>query len=724
MHDFVSHILRQYFAATQWNEYNSYLHLTSSSAAILDFPVPTGLSLSISASPTPPFFTTYRLGALPNLRAGIGYIYASTQNSIDFGKSSKDVKLKEIIERFRIVEAPRKPSALSLRGDQGYYWLGGERFAEPLSSGLADAETHARGGGEYLIYGCLHVPSARLDALWTKRLTPTWQLIVTAVSTPPKYPINALHTAALATQSSFASSASFSKASGGLSSSVDKLHSSTRTLSSSNANLSSSTSSQQQQAAATTSNAPASYGLGPPGSTNLQITLQRDTGRWFTEYSYSVDDALWGFRVLHNFGTPADAHASDAVVAAALAEAGISRTGKVGGGGGGGGGGTTTAMNKPRIDATVEDNDAGGGLRGRFSAGAEVFISTVEKSAGLSTGIRFSTLPDTPSNPSQQAIITPFDPAVNVQGSAHQNEPQIATTAAAAAAAGGGGPSQPPTVITATLNPMMGHLSTAYAARMARDVVVCSRFDFNVYSYESEWSMGAEYWLRRSAGRSAHPLATSSELDGVRAGTNLEDNQLSAREEQQPVAASLGLSLRDPLIPHVNDLDIDASSTSISATTPKTTAAAKAGQNDGLSWSLRPERDVASTTSSLQSYATCPPEPSTSTADVASISSSKSSTLQSLLNPITGVLKARISTSSDIRLLWQGRLSNCLLSLGVKADLSPSSTSSTTTHSSTLSSSSSSSSSSHIHTSGKMGIVKSIGLEVMYFSTADDIDID
>jgi distribution and morphology protein 10 len=82
-----------------------------------------------------------------------------------------------------------------------------------------------------------------------------------------------------------------------------------------------------------------------------------------------------------------------------------------------------------------------------------------------------------------------------------------------------------------------------------------------------------------------------------------------------------------------------------------------------------------------------------------------------MLSPITGVLKARISTTSDIRLLWQGRLSNCLLSLGVKADLSSTSLS---PHSPSTAS---------LHAShGKMGIVKSLGLEVMYFSAAEDID--
>lgn len=92
----------------------------------------------------------------------------------------------------------------------------------------------------------------------------------------------------------------------------------------------------------------------------------------------------------------------------------------------------------------------------------------------VSTGIRFTTLPDaTP--PSFQLPSSASSPL------SHTPLP----------------PSQPPTTITALFNPMMGHVSGAYAARVSRDLSVCSRFDFNVYSYESEWTVGAEWWARR-----------------------------------------------------------------------------------------------------------------------------------------------------------------------------------------------------------------------------------
>jgi len=126
---------------------------------------------------------------------------------------------------------------------------------------------------------------------------------------------------------------------------------------------------------------------------------------------------------------------------------------------------------------------------------------------------------------------------------------------------------------------MMGHMSGAYTAQVSRDLSLGTRFDFNVYSYESEWTMGAEWWLRRSRSKPAS--------DGT-----VED----------------------------------ASAVSEAPTSP---------------------------------------------------------------HDVTGVVKARVSTSNDIALLWEGRLKNVLVGLGVASNLS----------------------------SGTKPI-KSFGLELSYFSSA------
>lgn len=104
----------------------------------------------------------------------------------------------------------------------------------------------------------------------------------------------------------------------------------------------------------------------------------------------------------------------------------------------------------------------------------------------VSTGIRFATLPDA----------TP---------------PSFQTTPTHLPAAHRGPPSQPPTTITALFNPMLGHISAAYTARVSRELSLSSRYDFNVYSYESEWCLGAEWWLRRGKGMFTSALVSSPE---------------------------------------------------------------------------------------------------------------------------------------------------------------------------------------------------------------------
>ena len=90
---------------------------------------------------------------------------------------------------------------------------------------------------------------------------------------------------------------------------------------------------------------------------------------------------------------------------------------------------------------------------GRFSAGGEMYYGSLNKSGGVSFGGRFATLP------------------------AHKGIPLTASL---------------------TVNPIMGNLSTTYAVKAGRNLSLCSKFDFNVYSYESEVMMGCELWRMKA----------------------------------------------------------------------------------------------------------------------------------------------------------------------------------------------------------------------------------
>lgn len=157
-----------------------------------------------------------------------------------------------------------------------------------------------------------------------------------------------------------------------------------------------------------------------PNGGTLLATLQTDVGKYSTEYLYSTDSSLLGFRGLYNFGY--DPRNPD-----------------------------------PQPSLTSGPAHPWDHQNGRLSAGAEVYFSPVNKSGGLSTGLRFATLP----------VHTGF-----------------------------------PYTMTLTVNPLMGNLSSTYAVKGGPNLAMCSRFDFNVYSYESNVDVGVELWHRKQSAAS------------------------------------------------------------------------------------------------------------------------------------------------------------------------------------------------------------------------------
>jgi distribution and morphology protein 10 len=53
-----------------------------------------------------------------------------------------------------------------------------------------------------------------------------------------------------------------------------------------------------------------------------------------------------------------------------------------------------------------------------------------------------------------------------------------------------------PLTVTMTITPLMGQISTSYAIKASPYSAFCSRFNFNLYSYESELVVGCELWQR------------------------------------------------------------------------------------------------------------------------------------------------------------------------------------------------------------------------------------
>jgi len=150
---------------------------------------------------------------------------------------------------------------------------------------------------DYLLYGRLYIPTSRIDAIYSTRLSQTLQASVAAISNP----VSSQRRSLVYSPSQSPSQSETSFANG-----VD--------------------------------------------SSNVMLSLQHDTGKWCTEYTWSADDGMWGARVLHNFGRLSN-------------ETGV-RTAK------------------ERVKRVDEEDAMEGGLKGRFSAGAEVYFSAKEKSGG------------------------------------------------------------------------------------------------------------------------------------------------------------------------------------------------------------------------------------------------------------------------------------------------------------------------------------------------------
>ncbi|KAL9060026.1 MAG: hypothetical protein Q9162_000876 [Coniocarpon cinnabarinum] len=140
--------------------------------------------------------------------------------------------------------------------------------------------------------------------------------------------------------------------------------------------------------------------------TSLLALYQHDHGHFNTEYLYSMDSALLGFRGLYNFGVDS----------------------------------------QPSSDMRSEQRN------GRLSAGGELYYGLLNKSGGMSGGLRFTTLP--------RHVGFPY-------------------------------------TMTLTMNPLVGSLTSTYAVKAGRDLALCSQFDFNFYSYKSGLRLGLELWKLR-----------------------------------------------------------------------------------------------------------------------------------------------------------------------------------------------------------------------------------
>lgn len=201
------------------------------------------------------------------------------------------------------------------------------------------------------------------------------------------------------------------------------------------------------------SQAPSPYKSVPQASILAQVS--RDAGKYSTDFIFSTDNALIGLRGLWNFGVDP-------------------RTGDT-----------------QQATKTLPSNAQSVSL---VSAGGEFYYSPVSSVVGLSTGLRFATLPTAnatspPSSSSTPASSRGFQPPYSI--------------------------STFPYTLTLTLTPLTGSLSTTYSLQTSPNLAFSSRFGFNVYSWESEMVAGCELWRQQQRARLPESCA-SDDLDWAR----------------------------------------------------------------------------------------------------------------------------------------------------------------------------------------------------------------
>ncbi|KAG4306585.1 hypothetical protein PORY_000573 [Pneumocystis oryctolagi] len=129
------------------------------------------------------------------------------------------------------------------------------------------------------------------------------------------------------------------------------------------------------------------------------------------------------------------------------------------------------------VDGKQNEELASMSNNGQLSIGAELYYGILHKTGGsVSTGLRFTTLPSYLGNP---------------------------------------------LTMTLTLNPVMGHISAAYSIKAGDDFSLSSRFNFNMFSYESSLDVGFELWRRSYLSQLSLPQISSDLFVPIYPRTNI-----------------------------------------------------------------------------------------------------------------------------------------------------------------------------------------------------------
>ncbi|KAK4448946.1 mitochondrial distribution and morphology protein 10, partial [Podospora aff. communis PSN243] len=187
MREFMHYITNAFYSATNWNEDNTYKELNSTARELIDFPLPVGLRLTLSSLATPHFATSYQLGSVGIVDGSISYLHTSVPLT-GVPSQSDRIPLPALLKSYRelhelgalpISTSPSwSPFPLQL---PSFSWkpsapAGAIPLVDATRPRPKDPNRHT------LLYGRLYLPQSQLEGLIVKRLSPSLQVQLSAVS--------------------------------------------------------------------------------------------------------------------------------------------------------------------------------------------------------------------------------------------------------------------------------------------------------------------------------------------------------------------------------------------------------------------------------------------------------------------------------------------------------------------------------------------------------------
>jgi len=221
---------------------------------------------------------------------------------------------------------------------------------------------------------------------------------------------------------------------------------------------------------------------GPPPASVL-AHVQYDTGRYSVEGLGSTDHSLLGLRGLWNFGHgPRKLGEPPTLLQQTALEASDDLTDLD----------IPDSIKPSPLDTMASHRAAFVSKPSLLSAGAEFYYSPTSHVIGLSTGLRFTTLAPHSTSP------TCTSPSKPLAGNSASLSSSLLTPANIPH-------SSFPYTMTLTMTPLTGSLASTYSVKPTPNLALSSRFDFNVYSWESRYIIGVEVWRRRRKRLSQSP---------------------------------------------------------------------------------------------------------------------------------------------------------------------------------------------------------------------------